>query len=333
MILNNPTAIGGYMRRVGFEVEYLGLAPEISAYTIMKMYGGQIIKESDVLYRVKDTAIGEFKIELDAKILQYLAKKYYKKSNTEYKDITSFIKTLETKLSNTAIEAGKKLVPLEIVTPPVFFSEVHSIEDVIRDLSEHGAQDTNDSLLYAFGLHINPEVESLDVLYILRILQSFLLLYPILEQKHAVNITRILTNFIDPFPKEYMRLVLKKDYKPDLKTMIVDYHKYNPTRNRALDMLPLFSYLDNKTILNLYGSAEKINARPTFHYRLPNSAFNSSTWQISEELNTWLMVEKLATNMEMIKLILEWERYDNNLLYFKSKWINFVKKFISTNEI
>jgi hypothetical protein len=32
--------------------------------------------------------------------------------------------------------------------------------------------------------------------------------------------------------------------RPDLDTLIDDYLEYNPTRNRALDFLPLFLHLD-----------------------------------------------------------------------------------------
>ncbi|OBX33760.1 putative amidoligase enzyme [Halomonas elongata] len=38
--------------------------------------------------------------------------------------------------------------------------------------------------------------------------------------------------------------MLDPDYQPDLRTLIDDYLEYNPTRNRELDLLPLFAYLD-----------------------------------------------------------------------------------------
>jgi len=81
--------------------------------------------------------------------------------------------------------------------------------------------------------------------------------------------TRRLLNFAEPFPDEYVRLLAGESYWPDESALIDDYVRLNPTRNRDLDMLPLLAFLDEDRVRSKLPD-EKINPRPTFHYRLPD---------------------------------------------------------------
>src|SRR5690606_40167509 len=49
--------------------------------------------------------------------------------------------------------------------------------------------------------------------------------------------------FAKAFPPDYIRLIMAEDYQPDTERLMDDYLAFNPTRNRALDMLPLFATL------------------------------------------------------------------------------------------
>jgi hypothetical protein len=85
----------------------------------------------------------------------------------------------------------------------------------------------------------------------------------------------------------------------DMSTLIDDYLSFNATRNRALDMLPLFSMVDEDRVMNAVNDG-KIKARPTFHYRLPNCQIEHPGWQLSEEWNLWWVIEALASDQDAL---------------------------------
>jgi hypothetical protein len=41
---------------------------------------------------------------------------------------------------------------------------------------------------------------------------------------------------------------------------------------------------------------EKINARPTFHYRLPDARVSDPGWSIAPDWNRWVAVERVAAD-------------------------------------
>lgn len=69
-----------------------------------------------------------------------------------------------------------------------------------------------------------------------------------LNKDAKVDIARKITPYIDNFPKEYIIKILQEDYKPTMEELIQDYLKFNPTRNRSLDMLPIFAYINEKQV-------------------------------------------------------------------------------------
>jgi hypothetical protein len=75
--------------------------------------------------------------------------------------------------------------------------------------------------------------------------------------------------------------------------LIDDYLDASPSRNRELDMLPLFAHLDHDRVRARL-PYEKISARPTFHYRLPDSRVDDPAWTIAADWNRWVEVERLA---------------------------------------
>ena len=110
-----------------------------------------------------------------------------------------------------------------------------------------------------------------------------------------VDPTRKLLPHTHPFPAAYLRKILDADYAPELDALIRDYVSLNPTRNRELDMLPLFAHLAPDT-LDKFIEDDRIKARPTFHYRLPNTELSDPDWRIVDEWNRWVAVEKLAAD-------------------------------------
>lgn len=101
------------------------------------------------------------------------------------------------------------------------------------------------------------------------------------------------------YPQAYMRRVLDPDYWPNLTNLAADYLAANPTRKRALDLLPLLAHLDEERVRSVLPH-EKIGARPVFHYRLPQAHLSDPNWSITPAWERWLIVERLASNPERL---------------------------------
>lgn len=317
-------------RCIGVEIEYAGLPLDQAAQIVRDMFGGEIVQTTNALFAVKDTSLGDFKLELDALPLQKVAENT---STLEGKDDKDLLDEVGLHLGKVIGSFGAKIVPFEMVLPPVPISELSKLDELIDKLRDAGALDTKDTFYSAFGLHLNPEAVALDADYLVRHLKSYLLLSPWLKKRHKVDLTRRLTGFIEPFPKSYKELVLDNSYAPERSQLIADYHTHNPSRNRELDMLPLFSFVDEDQVRGLYGSEEKINKRPTFHYRLPNCELANPDWSISLEFSRWHTVEQLAGDTDMLaNLIEQWRRFQENLLSFESEWLEILNAVMGKDD-
>jgi hypothetical protein len=86
---------------------------------------------------------------------------------------------------------------------------------------------------------------------------------------------------------------------PGIDNLFDSYLKHNPTRNRALDLLPLLAHIDEARVRKAVDD-DRIKARPTFHYRLPNCSINDAEWNLSQSWNLWCLVEELACRSELL---------------------------------
>ncbi|MDP1665455.1 MAG: amidoligase family protein [Methylobacter sp.] len=288
------TKASGEMRRVGVELEFSGLTLENIARLINEQFGGTVIINSAYENTITGTSLGDFKVELD---FQYLKEKGRYKQDTE-----DFLSQLDEWSELIVRMAAEQIVPFEIVSPPIPMDRLGELELLIPRLRESGAQGTDSRTLYAFGLHFNPELPSLDHETIVCYLKAFLCLYDWLARHSKVNLTRSMTGYISPFPTDYTRQVIDLDYHPDQDRLIDDYLIANPTRNRVLDLLPLFTYLDKTRTLSVIDD-KRVHPRPTLHYRLPNCQIDKPGWNIGMDWHNWLMVERLACNPECLDAI------------------------------
>jgi hypothetical protein len=316
----NQNNYNGEKRKIGFELEFSGISAKEVAKIIQDSFGGKIVDENKTVYKVEETELGDFKVELDAIPIQNVAKRL---KDNEEKNSGELIDKIDAKLSSTIMDVSEIIVPMEIVGPPVKVDEVNKIDLLCDKLKDKNAKSTKDKFYYAFGLHINPEVISTNTKYIVKHIQSYLLLEPWLVKAHEIDWTRRVTSFVDPFPKSYKELLLDSNYNPTMKELISDYHKHNPTRNRSLDMTPLFAYIDEELTRELFGKDEKINKRPTFHYRLPNCDLTNPKWSINKELQIWMKVEKLADNSKLLdEMIKKWIEQNENLISLEKFWVD-----------
>lgn len=307
----------GKERTIGFELEFAGLEITHTAEIIRQAYGGEIIEENRYEYKIINTELGDFKVELDARVLQKMASEnFFEKFGLDI-DANKLSDSIEDVFDKMA----KSVVPIEIVMPPVRLEDIERLEYLQGQLQKNKAEGTKTSLIHAFGMHLNIECPDLSVATLLKYLRSFMLLYPWLLEKLNVDITRRISPFVDRFPDVYVQKVLDPDYQPDQETFIKDYLQYNDTRNRPLDMMPIFGLLDKERTEKALGS-EKNNPRPTFHYRLPNSNIDQPDWKFSGEWNDWCEVEKLAADSEMLNKLsrLYLLRKSKTLVSFKKEW-------------
>ena len=96
-----------------------------------------------------------------------------------------------------------------------------------------------------------------------------------------------------------VRRVLAADYWPHIDDLIGDYLAANPTRNRDLDLLPLFLHFDEQRVRARLPN-EKIGQRAVLHYRLPTARVSQPGWSIAAEWNRWIAVERLAANQAQL---------------------------------
>jgi hypothetical protein len=282
----------GKPRRVGIELELSGLTLERLATTVADFLQLEIETDGRYVRILHGDDAGEWVVELDFNLL--------KKMGREIRDSSTFEGGLESSVEEVIAWAAESIVPLEIVSPPLPFNRLTQIEELIAELRIKGAKGTSDHIVNAFGMQLNPEIPATDPATITSILKAFLCCYDWIAERVAVDLTRRITSYVDPFPGEYLLKVVDPEYQPDMDTLIDDYLQHNPTRNRALDMLPLFLYLDKQRVRNVTAD-ELIRARPAFHYRLPNCDIHKPDWGLYLSWNDWVRLEELAADSERLK--------------------------------
>ena len=292
--IKNPE---GNTRRVGVEFEFAGMELAQACSAIQELFGGEHIGSDPYVHHVRDTRLGDFSVEIDTAILK--DRSYETVLRKLGVDIDSGgwrgrVEDLLSKIAGT-------VVPHEVVCPPVPMTELDDIESLRELLHRRQALGTHAGVLYAFGLHLNPEVPTLEAAGILAYLRAFLLLEDWLRAVGHTDFSRRVTPFINEFPEDYRRYVLGTDYTANMERMITDYVRFNPTRNRPLDMLPLFAQIAGIEALKGVEDLHLVNARPTFHYRLPNCRIDEADWSVEHEWRGWLAVERLADDPDRIR--------------------------------
>lgn len=283
----------GEERRVGVEIELSGLRYDELVGHAARLLGGTPKLESRYVTKL-ETASGDFTIELDSDPIKDL--------DLDDERLPQSIRDLGNHAMDVIDFAAERVVPLEIVGPPLAFSKVGLIEHLIDELRELGAEGSREAIYFAFGLQLNPELPDLEPGTIVRYLQAFAALYDWLKARHQIDISRKFTTYIEPWHNRYTEKLMADDYTPDIKTLMTDYLHDNPTRNKALDLLPLFAHLDSR-LLAKYVKDPRIKSRPTLHYRLPDCDIDNPRWHFSTVWNDWVVLEKLANNPDDLKAL------------------------------
>jgi hypothetical protein len=313
------------IRNIGFELEFSNIDIEEVLSILQKEFNFEVSKINNYFYEL-DSEYGKFILELD---FELLTKQKLKKGAKDLSRVTGI------KIDQEDIESieqliarfSKDIVPYEISTPPLPLDKIDIVEMIVESLSKNNAKGTTYKIYNAFGLHINVEVTSLEVESLLAYLRAYVILQDFINKDAKVNLARKITPFIDNFKTDYIKYILKQSYNPSVDELIKDYIKFNPTRNRSLDMLPILAFIDEKTVRKLLPD-EKIKPRPAFHYRLSNSNIGDENWRVSNECNRWILVENLANDEEsLIKLSKEYIKYLDNFVNLDS-WKKKVSRWL-----
>jgi hypothetical protein len=299
-----PSNSQGQPRCVGLELELGHLPVETVLELVQRSMGGRIEQDNSARGQVKDTPLGSFAVELDSRTLK--ERSYLRPLEMVGIEPESAVSQL---IESSVVRVSREVVPIEVVTPPVPWNRLRELDPLWTSLRSAGAEDTHASVLYAFGLHLNPELPDFEAETITRHLQAFLLLEPWLSAATDVDISRRIAPYIRPFPVAYRQRILWPDYNPDLPTLIEHYLEDNPTRNRPLDLMPLFVHVTQADYSARVEDWGLVKARPTFHYRLPNSEIQRPGWSPAVDWNRWTAVERVASTPQVLRpLIADWTR-------------------------
>ncbi|WP_299200585.1 amidoligase family protein [uncultured Amphritea sp.] len=273
----------GAERRVGFELEFSGLTLQQTSDIVKKTLGATLQSATAAEHKLHAQGLGDFNIELDWNYLKQKAATAGEE-NRELLDLIS--------------DAASLLVPIEVVCPPIPLSRLSALDQLVTALRNAGAIGTEESIIAAYGVHINAEIPRLDAANLYAYLRAFSLLQWWLVEAHEVNTSRKISPYIDLYPEKYV-IKLISGPPPDMDTLFSDYLKHNGSRNRALDLLPLLAVIDENKVRSRVDDP-KINARPTFHYRLPNCNIEHPDWSLALSWNTWWIIEQLAASPELL---------------------------------
>lgn len=320
----------GELRKVGFELEFAEVNLATATQIITDLFGGQVNQINKYYAEVEDTDLGNFTVKLDARVLhEKTYQKVFEALGIDVKTITLGDQMLLPQIEKLLETVASKIIPYEIVTPPLPINHLQQIEELRLALYHKNALGTKAAMGYAFATHINPEIPGSSVDVLLRYLQAFVLLHPWLLKVSKVDLSRRLSTFINAFPHLYMQKILQPGYQPDLSTFINDYYQHNADRNRALDLYPVLAWLRKDKVDHMPGIGD-VKSRPTFHYRLPNCLVDDPDWRVAQEWNYWVEVEKLANDAENLhtlrKEYLKMEQ--KTLLGFQDRWYHRIEEWL-----
>ncbi len=280
--LSPPRSAPDDTRRVGVEIEFVGISARRAAVALAAELGGSVVEEDPHAFLVRGTRLGDLAVELDLR-------------HTHPQRRTATRLRLGPRSAAWLGSVLRHVVPTELVFVPLPASRLAEVDQAIAVLRQAGATGRGTTLFASLGLHFNVEVSCLDAQAITAVLKAFALLEPWLRRNRLKSTHEWLTRMGERYPEAYVRRVVAPDYWPDLTRLADDYLAANPTRRRDLDLLPLLLFLDEARVRARLPH-EKISARPAFHYRLPHASVGDETWSILPDWEAWAAVERLAAD-------------------------------------
>lgn len=305
----------GSLRMVGFELEFSGISLDETAGAVKAALGGEVSSESSAERVIRTDSLGDFVIELD---WDYLKRKAEETDRRE--EGSAWLENLS--------RAASLIVPVEVACPPIPLTDLSVLDPMVSELREAGAVGTEESLIAAYGVHVNAEIPRLDAQTLFSYLRAFALLQWWLVDAHDVDATRKVSPYVDLYPEAYLKRVLSSS-EVTMDEIFAGYLEQNATRNRALDLLPMLAEIDRERVRNTVDDP-RIEARPAFHYRLPNCNIERKNWTLASSWNTWCVVERLAYRKDDLDALAEaFLEADRPILGVgRSNWVEYIDRWL-----
>lgn len=277
--LPRPDTASGDPRRVGVEIEIGGLPEERVASVARDTLGGRLEQGDGPFWSLKDSEIGDLEVYLDI-----------------------FIRNSEkSALRDAALNLGREVIPVEIVSQPLTRDGMRRLNDLIPSLREAGALGSSAGVFFGFGIHFNIQIASEAIADIRGPLTAFALIEDWLRAVLPIDETRRILPFTAPYPTAFVRGLLALDPGGDLGQLIALYLGHNATRNRGLDMLPLFACLAPEALPPALLAS--VSSRPTFHFRMPDCRIDEPGWSLEQEWRRWVLVEQVASDPHLMRVL------------------------------
>lgn len=281
-------------RKVGFEIEFAGTDSASAARILAEALGGRVEVRTAHLARVTGSRLGNLKLELDTR---------YAKPAKDPGLIDRALDSLDAR--DVAADMLAYVAPVELVTEPLAPDRFDALDEAIAALRAAGLEGTKGATLNAFGMHLNIQLVPGGPDRAIRIGAAYAFAEHWLRATRPPDNARRATPFIDPYPAGYLRGLghtMAGGHVPALDAFVALYADWNPNRNRGLDLWPLLGHLAPSTCARLRGRPVP-NARPAFHYRLPDSRLGEPGWSPRIELARWDRLEAAADAPEALETL------------------------------
>ncbi|WP_037374240.1 amidoligase family protein [Sediminimonas qiaohouensis] len=274
--LPTPLNADGKPRKTGVEIELGGLSEACVAEVCTATLGGIATQGDGPFWTITQSSIGKIEVYLDI-----------------------FLRKAErSALRDFALEIGREVIPVEIVTDPLDMNGLKALVGLCDALRHAGALGSEGGLLFGFGLHLNIEIASDRDADIVRPLLAYALIEDWMRSANPIDESRRVLPFSDPYPTDFVRGLIGLGPDATLTDVITLYLQRTPTRNRGLDMLPIFAHLRPDLVAHTLPKAT--SARPAFHFRLPDSRIDNPDWSIAQEWQRWITVERVAADTALL---------------------------------
>ncbi len=295
--LPHPLNAEGKLRRVGVEIELGGVSEAEVARLCADVLGGKTEQQDSHIWAVDGSDIGAIEVYLDI-----------------------FLRNAtKTRLRDLALDLGREVVPVEIVTEPLDMNGLARLDGLREALRKAGALGSGAGLLFGFGVHFNIEVASESDADTVRPLLAYALIEDWLRAAYPIDEARRLLPFTDPYPTDFVRALITAGPGATRDHVTGLYLTHTPSRNRGLDMLPLFAHFDPGRIAAAI--EDKTSARPTFHFRLPDCRIDEGGWSLAGEWRRWVMVERVAGDSALLRRLSDaWEDDHGLLTLLRQSW-------------
>lgn len=299
-----PKTVSNRDRLTGVEIEFAGLDEVRTAELLQSAFGGRIVKDGSHGRKVLNSALGDITVELD----------------------TALRKLKGIPLLDEGLSLARGLVPVEIVTPPLEIESLQRFDAFLSELRKAGALGSRAGVLLGFGVHLNPEIVGPDHPHTLRTVVAYALLEHWLRDHEDLDGTRRVLPFVRAWPDSFVMALI--DGRPESMSGLMRLAAgHIESRNHGLDILPMFKHHDPDLFATLFPDDTLTSARPTFHFRLPDSRIDEPDWSLAQPWALWRLVEEVAANDQRLDALLDARRAIGGT-FTKGPWIEAVSRLV-----